>query len=318
MKVTYSLLLVLGLVACDKEKPADGTATAPSTTTSVATTTASVVASSSASSAPSAMHPRHRGPRGLAGMFLEAADEKVPEAKATVADLRKKLQEGETPRDEMKTLHDDMVAGIKAGKLDIVKLDADHAAAEKAMKAQHDKESDTLNALHAALKPEQRKAVVAEVREDMKKRADKMAKWNDKNSDKADPKAAHRAKMTKDLDLDADQQKKVDAIFAKDEPGKDKPDHEAMKKKMDAVLDAFEKDTFDAKKLEQPMDGHGGGKGMMMGAMDPKKMNEVLAILKPEQREKLAAKMVHMDHKGPGKMNAPGDAPNADDDDDLK
>lgn len=326
LTLALALMLGLGLVACDKEKAPEGTATAPSTT---ATTTASVVASTTASAAPTAMKPHRRGPRGLAAMMLKAAEEKVPDAKATVADLQKKLQDGDTPRDEMKTIHETMVAGIKAGKIDLAKLDADQAAADKAMKAHKDKEAETLNALHAALKPEQRKAVVAEVREDMKKHAEKMDKWKSKDGsdgkpgdkaadgDKGDPKMAHRAKMTKDLDLDADQQKKVDAIFANGDP-KAKADHDAMKdamkKKMDTFFESFEKDTFDAKKLEQPKDG---GKMMMMGPMDLKKMNEVLAILKPEQREKLATKMDHKgDHKGGNKMKAPGDPPAAADDDD--
>lgn len=328
MKVTYSLLLALGfgLVACDKEKPADNAGAAPSasttaTTTAAASTTASASAVAS-TNAPDDKKPRRRGGFGMASMMLKAAEDKVPEAKQTVADLRKKLMDGETPKDEMKTLHDDMVAGVKAGKIDVAKIDADRAAAEKAMQAQKDKEADTLNALHASLKPEQRKAVVAEVRDNMKKRADKMeAKMKDNKPEmKGDMKGAQHAMMFKDIDLDADQQKKVDAILAKDAPKKDKPDWEAMraemKKKTDAFLDAFEKDGFDAKKLADDKD-KDKDKHMGMGPMDPKKMNEVLAVLKPEQREKLAAKMDKMHGPGGPKMgHHPGAPGGADDDDD--
>lgn len=320
MNVTRAipLLLVLGLIACDKDKPADSASPAPSTT---ATATASVVASASADG----KKPLRKGGRGgLASMMLRAAEDKVPEAKATVDDLQKKLKDGDTPRDEMKALHEGVIAGIKAGKIDVAKHDADLAAVEKAMKAQREKEAETLNSLHAALKPEQRKAVVTEVRDRMAKRA---AKWKGKDKDgdgKPDMKmkggpGGHHAFMTKDLELDEAQQKKADAIFAKKDP-KGPPDMEAMKKKMDAFLDAFEKDGFDAKKLDPAED----QMPFMRGPHDPKAMNEFLAILKPEQREKLAAKMEKKGgHKGGPKMGGPGGpggpppgAPGADDDDD--
>ncbi len=327
MNVTraISLLLALGLLACDKEKPADTASPTPSTTV---TATASVVASASAAPSADVKKPHRKGGRGgLASMMLRAAEDKVPEAKATVDDLQKKLKEGETPRDEMKALHAGVIAGIKAGKIDVAKHDADLAAAEKAMKAMKEKEAETLNSLHAALKPEQRKAVVAEVRDKMAKRA---AKWKDKDKDgdgKPDMKmkggpGGHHGFMTKDLGLDDAQQKKADAIFAKKDP-KAMPDMDAMKKRMDAFLDAFEKDGFDAKKLDPAED----KMPFMRGPHDPKAMNEFLAILKPEQREKLAAKMEKMGgpkmggpKMGGPKMGGPGGPggppPGADDDDD--
>jgi Spy/CpxP family protein refolding chaperone len=108
-------------------------------------------------------------------------------------------------------------------------------------------------------------------------------------------------RLTRGLDLDAEQQKKIDAIAAKDDTAKGgKPDTAEMKKNVEALLVAFEKDTFDPKKLE---------------AFDPKKARgpmeqetkllvQVVPILKPEQREKLAAKM----EKGPSPhgRRAPG------------
>jgi Spy/CpxP family protein refolding chaperone len=308
------LLLVLGLIACDKEKPAD---TASPTASTTATATASVVASaSSKGDGPEVKKPHRKGGRGgLAAMMLNAAEDKVPEAKATVDDLQKKLKEGETPRDEMKTLHEGMVSGIKAGKIDVAKFETDKAAAEKAMKAMREKEQETLNSLHAALKPEQRKAVVAEVRDKMAKRA---AKWKDKpemkdGEGKPDMKKGYYAHLTKDLDLDDAQKKKADAIFAKQEPKGPPPDKEAMKKKMDAFLDAFEKDGFDAKKLEADDDKKG---FMMHGPMDAKAMNEFLAVLKPEQRDKLAAKMEKKGGPPKGGPNMAPPAPGAADDDD--
>jgi Spy/CpxP family protein refolding chaperone len=98
--------------------------------------------------------------------------------------------------------------------------------------------------------------------------------------------------LLRGLDLDADQQKKVDAVAAsaKDD-GKGRPDFAEMKKRVDALLTAFEKDAFDAKKVDAF------DTKKMRGPMEEetKLLGQLLPILKPEQREKLAAKM----EKGP-------------------
>jgi len=260
---------------------------------------------------------RHGMRGGPIGMFLhEARDLTLTDAQKTKLDeIEKGLKEGDTPRDEMKTLHEDLTAGIKAGKIDTAKLEADHAAVEKAMIARRDKEAESLNTLHATLDATQRKALVAEVRDKMKKREDK---WKDKGGGKMMGPGDHMGHFTKDLDLDDAQQKKVQAILDKAKDDKSPPpDREAMKKKWESLLSEFEKDTFDAKKLEgfgEPPDAKRFG-----GPMNPKVLAEILPILKPEQRDKLAAKM----SKGPGfKKGGPGmtppapGAPDGDDDDD--
>jgi hypothetical protein len=77
-----------------------------------------------------------------------------------------------------------------------------------------------------------------------------------------------------------------------------------MKKKMDALLTAFEKDGFDAKKVDvfdakkarAPMD------------QELKLLGQLVPVLKPEQREKLAGKV----EKGPsphGKRGGMGGRP---------
>lgn len=252
----------------------------------------------------------HHGMRGggpLGMFFREARDLKLSDAQtAKVEELQKGLKDGETPRDEMKTLHEDLVAGIKAGKLDTAKLDADQAALEKAMTARRDKEAEALNALHAALEPQQRKDLVKEIRDKQAKREEK---WKDKGDKMKGPGGGepgkHFGHMTKDLNLDETQQKKVDAIVAKAKDEKaTPPDREAMKKRMNDLLTEFEKDTFDAKKTEA-FTAKAEGKGF--GPMNHKVLAEILPILKPDQREKLADKM----SKGPGfkKGPPPGMAP---------
>ena len=272
----------------------------------------------------------HGGMRGGGplGMFMrEARDLKLSDAQQTkLDDIEKGLKEGDTPRDEMKTLHEDLVAGIKAGKVDTAKIETDQAAVDKAMTARRDKEAEALNSLHAALEPAQRTALVAEVRDKMKKREEKAGKWKDKQGDDKAPgdkpadgkdmkmkgpggPGGHMGHFTKDLDLDDAQQKKVQAIFDKAKEDKGPPPDmaamkDAMKKKWEALLADFEKDTFDAKKTEAFTEKPDMKK--MGGPMNPTTLNEILPILKPEQRDKLAAKMT----KGPGfKKGGPGMAP---------
>ena len=108
----------------------------------------------------------------------------------------------------------------------------------------------------------------------------------------ADPSKRRLERLTQKLDLDAAQQKKVDQLLAKHAPEVKDSEMQAHKKK-DAVLSDFEKDSFDATKVE-------------LSGMNPKKgmermtqfLSELLPILKPEQRQKLATQMEQ--HRGFG------------------
>jgi hypothetical protein len=77
-----------------------------------------------------------------------------------------------------------------------------------------------------------------------------------------------------------------------------------MKKKMEALLTAFEKDGFDAKKVD-PFDAK---KARAPMEIEMKLLGQLVPILKPEQRDKLAAKV----EKGPsphGKRGGMGGRP---------
>jgi Spy/CpxP family protein refolding chaperone len=178
--------------------------------------------------------------------------------------------------------------------MDAAKLTPLQAALEKAIQARKDKDSAALNALYAALEPEQRKAVVAAVRS---KRAEREAHMQEKGAEGDKPAAADWNKkrlerMTKELDLDAGQQKKVEALLAKQEhpaPATMDTMREEMKKRTDALLTAFEGSGFDATKMElwptpEKKPGDAADKHVQY-------LSQLIPILKPEQREKLATRM---------------------------
>lgn len=298
MKLVFVSLVGAGLaLGCD-QKPEGGAAGASSSAKpTVASATASVSASAStstvASAAPSASTaPKPKRARfGLAGMYFHAAKKltDLDEAQKTkIAEIEKGFEDPAPPA-EMKAYHDELVAQVKAGKIESAKLDPLKAAAEKAMITHRDKELDALNGLHALLKAPQRTALVAALKAKEGKGPMMGPKPGMKMGHDPKEKVAH---MTKELGLDDAQAKKVEAILPKEDAKAHDP--EAWKKKMDAVNTAFEKDGFDAKKQELFT---GKGPGAMHGGMDSAFLDKLLPILKPEQREKLAANMA----MGPGK-----------------
>jgi Spy/CpxP family protein refolding chaperone len=286
-----ALALAASLCVSCKDKAADttGTDAAPSTMMDAAVALPAASTPMPASSADGGGGPddreAHRGDHGGPSVMLFQAARALDlndEQKAKIDAAEKTAHAGasDASRDALKTatkdLHDDLVAGIKAGKVDTSKLEPRYVALEKIAGETHAREADALNALHAALDTTQRKAVTANVRAKQAAREAKMA-----HRDGADGGVARDGggpdggkgiwtskhsvdRLTRGLDLDADQQKKVDAMLV-----------------------AFEKDTFDAKKLD---------------AFDAKKVRApmeqethllvgLVPILKPEQREKLVAKM---------------------------
>jgi Spy/CpxP family protein refolding chaperone len=296
-------------VSC-KDKPAENTADAAATTPPVASSVAPASSTPTPATSGSAASDdgRHGGRGGRAGhggpgaMLFQAARtlELKDEQKAKLDTAEKSAHEGtnDASREAMKTaakdLHSDLIAGIKAGKIDAAKLEPRYAAIEKAAAAARDKEAEALNVLHATLDATQRKAAVANVRAKQATREEKTAHHDDKADGGAD--AGGRAhggakrsldRLTRGLDLDAEQQKKVDALAAKDDGKSGRPDVAEMKKSVDALLTAFEKDTFDAKKV----DTFDAKKARAPMEQETKLLAQLVPILKPEQREKLATRM---------------------------
>ena len=303
-------VLALGavLAGCE-DKPKDTpatTSTSASTAASAqpATSVAAVIPSAAASAAPEKPMGPPRGPGGMLfaaakGLTLDATQKpKVDEAMKSLKDVDPETQAD--AKDAMTALRTELATEVKAGKIDTAKMKPSYDAIEKAATADQEKDADAVNALHAALTPEQRKAVAADLRAKQAMMDEKMAK-KDANAATADkakgldafkpgegasPAARELKWMTGDLGLDEKQQKDIDALAAKDDPTL-----KQTSKRFEDLAKEFEKDTFDAKKsdlfkpknLRDPLEAR------------TATIDKVTKILKPEQREKLAAKL----EKGP-------------------
>jgi Spy/CpxP family protein refolding chaperone len=333
MACWVSLAASPALIACeDKTTGGDGGAgsgSASALATMASAPPATVSASASASAAPStASSAKPWGDRrgGTAGMLLRAAhDLDLKDAQKTQLDkIEEPLRSDDEMRNAGKALHTELAAEVKAGKIDMTKITPLYAAIDKAAQTHQAKEADALNALHAMLDSAQRKTLTANVRTKQASRdaahppvnttapsasasaapsasAGLAADWNKRRLDG----------MTKKLDLDAAQQKQVAALLAKGDqptPAAMETMKADMKKKMDALLAAFEADTFDAKKLDLGM-GPAGKKPHDMMDKEVQFHAQLLPILKPDQREKLAAGMDKPRMPMPGMPGMPGGRP---------
>jgi Spy/CpxP family protein refolding chaperone len=278
-KRDLAVALVIACVACSKPDAPPPAASASAAPPPVAS-----------SVAPSNANPKmggHGMRGGTTSMFLKASDSLTLPAdkKASVDKIEASLkpEADDSSKGEMKALHTELLAQVKAGKIDQTKLDPHLAALEKDVQAKQDKEAAALNDLHALLDPAQRKALAAEVRTKNEQRDARMAKFEPSKDDWAKRRLEY---TTKALTLDDAQQKKVQAIIEKkdNEQASVRPE---MKKQMDALVTAFEADTFDAKKQEAftaPAKRARAG-----AAKEVSFLSQLVPVLTPEQREKLTA-----------------------------
>ncbi|AKV00639.1 hypothetical protein AKJ09_07302 [Labilithrix luteola] len=255
-----------------------------------------------ASAAPDAGNPLAR--RGLnlgggpAGMLIHEAKmlELNDTQKAAVTKLEEQLQTIPQPRKEAREIHVEVANEVKAGKIEQAKLAPTYTAMDKAVTAQKEQEAAALNTLYATLEPAQRKALVDDVR-------GKLAEM-DKHMPPPKDDAQRREMVTKqkverysrDAELDDTQKKSLEAIFTKD-AAKDgglatMPDMAAeMRATNEAVVDAFEKDPFDATKLPQFDGAAAAKKARVPIEQEVTLLTQLLPILKPDQREKLSVKL---------------------------
>lgn len=261
------------------------------------------VASASGSSSASrrnAMMVRAGGAVGAlfrAASQMELSDEQKTKIEKIATDLREAdkndAADGGGPRKEMKEMHDVILAGVKAGRIDGSKLEPHYASLEKDAKERATRDVDGLGKLHDVLEPEQRKKLSEQVKKQEEERNERAKKQEAVMAAHADggarpsPQRRRYERYGKDLDLDADQKKKLEGIIPTEDPKLVASMREDGKKRVDATVDAFAKDTWDAKgipgpdikQIRKPMD------------EQVKFFNALLPILKPEQKDKLVAKL---------------------------
>jgi Spy/CpxP family protein refolding chaperone len=309
MNVHRAVCVVLPLallVACDNSS--GGANATPSATASVpaassapvATISPSAAAAAAASASAAAFMAKATTRRhvGLAGVLLRGAYELnlTDEQKATLDKLEDGIypDPGATPWVAIRAFHADLVAGIRAAKLDNTKLSADYVAIDKAVQAAQAREADALNGLHAALDATQRQTLVDQVKA---KRAAREARERPPvgpDGGTIDMSKRRLDRLTAELTLDDTQQKTVAGLLARDtatSPAAVAARREASQKRVEALLTEFVKDTFDAKKVD-----------LTTGAKTPHDAVEhsatftgaLLATLHPDQREKLAMRTERM------------------------
>ena len=283
------------LLACNGRRAgtvAAPEAEAPSSAVTADAAPSAAVASASAAPTPPVHH------RGIAGLFFRAALEAdlTDDEKSALDKLEEPLRNDPVPRHEINAFHADLVASTKAGRLDNAKIQADVAAINKAYAAREDSQAAALSGLHDALTPEQRKTVVDSLR--AMQAAHDRPPPSPSAASATDAATRRLERMRLQLGLDADQQRQVFAVLTRGEapsPAATQVRFEAGRKQIEAVLAAFEKDApLDAKKLDlapakkpsEPME------------RQAKYIGQLLSILRPEQRDRLAGLMEHprVDH----------------------
>ncbi len=261
--------LALGLAACGGSTASAGGSTGEGTAAVAAT--------------PAAMrHP------ALASIDLALGEPSVAvraDQKTKLAAVRSTLDASLAPiRAAHAELDEALAKSLEAGAVDTAAIDAAQAKLEAAEKAAVPAIQQAANDLHATLDATQRAALVDAMR----------AQFHDKMKDHKGGHREHLEKIANELGLtDAQRDAIKSAMHAKfGEMHKD-GDHEKwgeMRTRMQAQVDAFKSDTYDAKAL-------GVGEHPMMGGKGPfaargRALVEVsIPVLTPAQRTQLAAKL---------------------------
>lgn len=282
------VLFVVASSACNGRNASNSASdAAPESAAPSAVDASSAPSSAAVSDAASAPPVAHH--RGLAGAFFRAAEEAnlTDDEKAAIDKLEEPILSDPGPRHELAAFRADLVASIKAGRLDGAKLQADEAAVAKGTLARQDEQATALNALHQALTAEQRKSVVDTLRASQAGHEHPSFASNDAGVSEW---VAHRLeRMKSQLVLDLDQQKEVAAVLARSEPPSPGVLHarfEAAKLQTTDLVNAFEKDAFDAKKLDLSVTP--GKKPSEPLERQVKYLGQLLPILTAGQRDRLA------------------------------
>lgn len=282
-------MLALVALGCDDKKPSSTNNGAPASSSAEAVNTPPP-AVPDAGRPP--REPRPQGPAAPLFTSVRAVElkddqkEKVTAAEKTAAGDQEQAQQ-DAIKDAAKNLYTELAAQVKAGKIDAAKVTPLYAPIEATTKPRLEAEAEGLNQLHAALTPEQRKALTADLRKKDAQREEHLTPPGDGGAKMISRSDVHHIeRLGKELELDDEQKGKVGAFALKDD-GKEAPAAAKRKKANEALYEAFEKDTFDAKKLELFAP-----KSLTEAFDDETKfIAKLVPVLKQEQRDKLAARV---------------------------
>lgn len=253
-----------------------------------------VASGSEAASAADAKHEMHgmRGHPLLAAALkdLELSAEQRKTIDAAVDNLHVDKQ------DEMKAMHKTLADQVRAGKIDEAALKAQAGDLDKAKAEHRAAVVKAVETLHATLTPAQRTQLVTLIKERMQERGEKMGEHHGKKHDKGGNNGEHHARhggpmmfMLHGIDLRDDQKKAIEAAMPP-KPEKDADDKAAKfaehKARMDAALEAFKADKFDAAAVLPEHEGK-----HPMAERFVKMLEVVVPILDAEQRAELAKRV---------------------------
>jgi hypothetical protein len=181
-----------------------------------------------------------------------------------------------------RAMRDHLAAQVRTGVIDPAQVQADESFAASTLAAYQAQEIFALNSLHAVLGPEQRVAIATAVRAEQPGRAEEQAR-----PEAEEGTTARLDRLTRDLALDAAQQQRVAGLLAA-QPARVEAYHAEYRRRVDAVLNAFPTETFDARTTAQTA----GSPAAMVHEHVQRKvafLAELLPILRPDQRDKLAS-----------------------------
>lgn len=202
-------------------------------------------------------------------------------------------------RDQMKAFQKALADDIRAGKVDETTIKAKSAEMEKAHAEHRAAVVKAVETLHATLTPAQRTQLVASIKDRMAKHAEKgEMRGHGKKHDKGGPDGEHHARrgghgpmmfMLHGIELRDDQKKAIEAAMPP-KPDKDTNDRAAKfeehRAQMDAALEAFKADKFDAAAAMPEHDGK-----HPMAEHFVKMLQTVVPILDADQRAELAKRI---------------------------
>jgi Spy/CpxP family protein refolding chaperone len=242
-------------------------------------------------------HLRHHHHGGV-GMFLAMSLDTLgttPDQHEAIEKIQTNLRTKLEPaRDAERKVMGLLADGVAVGKIDQPKVDAAIARLGTAATGVHPAVLDALNQLHAVLNPAQRTALVDKIEADFEV-------WREANAPVGDaaekPEHARLDTLTRELSLSPEQVDKIKTHLKTGGSMGPKFDPEKITAHITALGDAFEADTFDAKKLG-PNEGVSGHMATWATSGMARFYEAVAPVLTPDQRAKLAERIRdHATHK---------------------